>query len=78
MLVPDLGRPVDIGGQTVAVAAESGLQAADFCVQNLHKEWFSVIRIRDELADCPNPDGFLKLILINNFKKMFLYLRKYV
>ncbi len=38
VLVPDLGRPVDIGGQTVAVAAESGLQAADLRVQNLHKE----------------------------------------
>jgi hypothetical protein len=36
--VPDLGRPVDIGRQTVAVAAESGLQAGDFRVQNLHKE----------------------------------------
>ncbi len=38
VLVPDLGRPVDIGGQSVAVAAESGLQAADLRVQNLHKE----------------------------------------
>ncbi len=38
MLVPDLGGPVDIGGQTVTVAAESGLQAADLRVQNLHSQ----------------------------------------
>lgn len=35
--LPDLGGPVDIGREAVAVAAEPGLQAADLSVQNLHQ-----------------------------------------